>query len=273
MSVNNNIINKMKNKILTMNDYTFTSDSGDALKLSDNVLLYNTGDIWKIIPLMLALSYPIIYDKYSMDNITYDITIVLCPVTLRATMFNGLFEFETYQDYRMVLREVLKEAKKNVDTNVLMPIDIGLKIDKKYMIQSNKRTEIKISTLRSIIGLAPDSLFMMSNKKIKPVIDLDYYSNFMGLDNKPLEGLIHPKTLIYVMHYKSHNTDEDKISLILGKDISQNNVTGYDARHSKIFDYLEKHQKKTINREGFVMPMLWYMAKDIYRTSKVVSIT
>ena len=252
-----------------MSDYTFASDSGDKLKLSDNVLLYNTGDIWKIVPLTLALSYPIIYDKYSMDDVTYDITIVLCPVTLRATMFNGLFEFETYQDYRMVLREV----NVNSDPNILMPIDIGLKIDKKYMIQSNKRTEIKISTLRSIIGLAPDSLFMSSDKKINPVIDIDYYSNFMDLDNKPLEGLIHPKTLIYVMHYKSHSTEEDKISLILGKDISQHDVTGYDARYSKIFDYLEKHQKKTINREGFVMPMLWYMAKDIYRTSKVVSIT
>jgi len=268
MSVSNKIIEKMKNKILNITDYVFTSGVCDKLKLSDKVLLYNTGDLWKIVPLSLALSYPIIYDKYSMDETEYDITITICPITLRATMFNGLFEFETYDHYRMVLKEI----NNPLDPNILMPIDIGLKIDKKYMIQSNKRTEVKIATLRSIIGLAPDALFMSSDKKINQVISMDYYSNLLDASGNTLEGLIHPKTLIYVMHYKSHNTDKDKISLILGKDISQYDVTGYDARKSKIFDYLEKQQKKTINREGFIMPMLWYLAKDIYKTSKVVSI-
>lgn len=268
MSVSNKIIEKMKNKTLDITDYIFTSGACDKLKLSDKVLLYNTGDLWKIIPLSLALSYPIIHDKYAMDEIEHDVTIAICPVTLRATMFSGLFEFETYEHYRMVLKEMNNAS----DPDILMPIDIGLKIDKKYMIQTNKRTEVKIATLRSIIGLAPDALFMSSDKKINYVISADYYSDLLDTSGNTLEGLIHPKTLIYIMHYKSHKTDEDKISLILGKDISQHDITGYDARKSKIFDYLEKQQKKTINREGFIMPMLWYLAKDIYKTSKVVSI-
>ena len=266
MNINDNIIQNIKNKTLNINDYEFSVDSDDSLTLTDHILLYNTGNTWKVIPILIALSYPIIYDKYSINDETYDITLVLCPVTLRCTMFKGIFEFITYQNYRMILKE------KNDPNENLIPIDLGIKIDKKHILQTNRRSEVKISTLRSALVISPDPIFMITNKTIIPVINIDYYSNNIDINGNILDGLIHPKTLVYVIQYKSYSTGDEKISIVLGKDITKNEITGYDAKQSEIYDYLEKYKQKIINREGYIMPMLWYLAKDIYKSSRVVYI-
>lgn len=261
----NKITKSMKGKILNISDYELLPDIPKNVKLSDNVFLYNTGNSWKIIPLSLALTYPIIYDIFFTENQKYNITIVVCPVTLRSAIFKGLFEFETYTDYKMILKE--KENQ-----NVLIPIDMGLKINQKYIIEENKRIEIKIGTLRNIITIAPDAMFMNSKKNINPIIDVSYYNNNKDINGYELTGLIHPKTLVYVIQYKTYTEEEEKIIIILGKDMSQYNVTGYDTKKSKIFKYLEKIQNKLINNEGFIIPMLWYMAKNLYDKSDVVHI-
>lgn len=264
-SVMDKIIKTIKDKILNTIDYVFVHDIPENLKLKDNVLLYNTGDTWKIVPLKLALSYPIIYDKFNVDEQVYDITVAICPVTLRSAIFKGTFEFETYNEYTMMLKE-------KANKNVLIPIDMGIKIDQQYIIQENRRIEIKIATLRSIITIAPDAVFAKSDKIIKPVVDISYYTNIKDINKYELEGLIHPKTLVYIVQYKVYTTGDEKITIILGRDISQHSVTGYDSKKSRIFNYLEKMQNKLINKEGFIIPMLWYMAKNLYHKSEVVYI-
>jgi hypothetical protein len=87
-----------------------------------------------------------------------------------------------------------------------------------------------------------------------------------------MDGLIHPKTLIYVIQYKTYNTGEEKISLVLGKDAVKNDVTGYDIKKSGLYKYLSTHKQKIINRDGYLMPMLWYIAKSVYKTSRLVYI-
>lgn len=258
----------IKDKYLTQDDYKFSPDSG-SLKLADQVISYNSGDIWKIIPLLIMLSYPIIYDKYSFNNESYDITIILCPLTLRCIIFKGLFEYETYQEHKMVLQE------KNTEN--LIPIDLGIKIDEKYVIHPNKRTEVKISTLRSILVITPDPIYLELKynlkKKIIPLIDISYYSNYKDINGNELNVLIHPKTLVYVIQYKSFTTNKEKTTIVLGRNITKNKVTGYNTQKSGIFEYLEKHKQKIINKSGFIMPMLWYLAKDAYMNAKVVYIS
>lgn len=262
------IISDMKNKIISLDDYEYHSDHNMTLKLSDQVLLYNTGDQWKVVPLLLALSYPIIYDKHTIDDESYDVTIVVCPVTLRSVIFKGIFEFETYDKYTMILKEK--------DTTNLLPIDSGFKIDKKYVIESNKRSEVKIITLRSALIFAPDVKYMIISKKseikISPIIELSYYSNEKNLSGEDLDGLIHPKTLVYIIQYKSYVEEDDKTSIVLGKDVNKSAPTGYDSRKSKIFIYLNKQNSKIMNREGYVIPMLWWVAKIDYPISKVINV-
>lgn len=261
----NNIINTMKDKILSEDDYTFEQDHDIKIKLSDSVLLYNSGHQWKIIPLIVALSYPIIYDKYNLETTTYDITIAICPISLRTTSFKGTFEFETYYEKTMILKEK--------STNDLIPIDSGYKIDKKYVIEYNRRSEVKIMTLRSAIIFAPDPKYMVVKKnKGEPIIGIAYYSNSLDYNGNELNSLIHPKTLVYIIQYKSFETDEDKVTILLGKDINKSQVTGYDFRKSKVDEYLSKHDSKILNRSGYVLPCLWYIAKSVYPDAKLVYI-
>lgn len=264
---NQSLLNeKIKNKIITVSDYSFESDHDMTIKLSDQVVLYNSGDGWKIVPLLLAVSYPIIYDKYKFDDKIYDITIAACPLSLRATVFKGIFEFETYQNDIMILKE-------SATTN-LLPIDSGYKIDKKYVIENNKRSEVKITTLRNAIIMAPDAKYMILSKKlvkkIDPIVGTDYYSNMLDYTGKELNALIHPKTLVYVVQYKSFVDEDEKVTILLGKDSSKTEVTGFDFRKSKIMEYLSKHHTKIINREGYIIPCLWNVAKTCYADAKIV---
>lgn len=258
----------MRKKSLDVTDYKFETDHDDNLKLTSHVVIYNTGDKWKIIPFDICLSYPIIYDKYINETDTFDITFIICPVTLRSIYLKGKFEFLTYDEScRMILREIgIKES--------LIYIDIGTKIDKKYIIEINKRSEVKITTLRNALTFLPDAYFLNINKEkqIKYVINKNYYKDMLDINMSEItEGIIHPKTLVYLIQFKTNN-GIDKVTIILGKDISSTNVTGYDAKLSHIFSYLDNNKKKIINKEGFIMPMLWYTTKITYPSAECIYI-
>jgi hypothetical protein len=284
-----NIINNISKKILNVKDYTFVQEHNSLLKLSDKILIYCLGNQWKIIPLQVALSYPIIYDKF-VDDENYDVTIVLCPITLRSIALKGIFRLKTYVDTTAQGNNsgnpIVQSANsgnritmvlEDNDSN-LLPIDLGFKIDKKYVIRSNKRVDVKIMTVRTAItSFSSDSLYLKVNADIKlePIFDSAYYSNNIDHMNGTLdEGLIHPKTLVYIIQYRdAHSTNaKEKISIILGKDSDKNNVSGYDLKKSNLINYLYKYQSKIINKSGYIMPMLWYTAKEIYPHAKVVYI-
>lgn len=260
-SLPKDIINKIKKNILNNNNYKFVSDPPMSLKLSDQVIIYNIDDQWKIIPLIISLIYPIIYDS--------GYTIVVCPLTLRSVVFKGTFILHDYQENRMILKEPINE-------DALVAIDLGYKIDKQYLIESNRRSEVKISTLRCALMFAPDSLFLEVTHKFSPnntIINIDYYSNLNDLSHNKIDSLIHPKTLVYIVQYKSFVTGEDKVSILLGKDANKETITGYDVRKSGLFDYLNKYKRKIINKKGYTIPMFWYMAKNSYKISKIVYIS
>ena len=240
MNVPNDIILKIKSKIIDKSDYHYDTLTNSSLKLSDKILIYNSGDAWKIIPLNVLLSYPIIYDEFVQENEKYDISIILCPVTLRCTIFKGIFECESYDNIRMILRE------KNTES--IIPIDFGIKIDKKYLIQSNKRLETMIMTLKSGLMIAPDAQTMIYKKTLSFILPKTYYENTKDINNNELDGLIHPKTLVYIIQYKSYTSDDDKYSIILGKDAAKDAVTGYDSKKSGITEYLSIHRQKIINK-------------------------
>lgn len=256
----------IKKNILHKDDYTFMHDHKMSIKLSDQVLIYNTGSDWKIIPLVWALTYPLIYDTYSYGDISHDITIVVCPITLRTVMFKGIFIVSMYDNLTMILKE------KNTEN--IIPIDSGKKINNNYLIEFNKRSEIKITTLRNALIMAPDILYMIVNKhlKINTIVDLSYYSDDKDIFGKFSNYYIHPKTLCYVIQKKKFGTNKEKTYIILGKDAEKNEITGYDTRKSGIVDYLIKNNEKLIRDEAYTLPILWWTAKKIYEKSKVLYI-
>ena len=239
----------IKKRILSESDYKF-SDYNEY-GLSDNIVLYNINDEWKIIPLSLLLTYQIIYSTSIIDDETCSISIILCPITLRCVIFKDKYIFEKYSDNTMIL-------KKN---NNIFPIDSG---------EIEFRLSTNITTLKNALLIAPDAEYMICNKKIDPIINMQYYNNNLDINEKNLSGLlIHPKTLVYIIQYKSGS--HEKTSIILGRDITKDYVSGYNLKTSGFYDYLEKYRSKIINREGYIMPMLWYLAKDIYNEAKIIN--
>jgi hypothetical protein len=248
-------------------DYKFMLDHKISIKLTDQVIIYNSGNNWKIIPLIWALSYPIIYDVHVSEENTYDVTIVLCPITLRTLKIKGIFTFKTYDNMTMILQEK--------DGDNLLSIDSSNKIDNKFFVDTNKRSEVKITTLRNALMIAPDILYMIVNKnlKIDTIVDLSYYSNDLDIYGKQLTYFIHPKTLCYVIQKKKFGKNKEKIYVIIGKDATKNIITGYDTRKSGIFEYLAKNSEKLIRDDAHILPMLWCTTKIVYSKSKILYIT
>lgn len=258
------IIEKIKKRILTEDDYSFKLDPNKQhdISLSDNVLLYNSGNQWKIIPLIVSLSYPIIYETYAFEDEKYDVTIVVCPVTLRTVMFKGKFIFENYIDYRMII----KELDNNPD---YLPIDLGKKINQNFVVQDNRRIEVKIMTFRNAIIYAQDALIMTCKKEIVPIVDINYYNNKKNIDGLELkESDIHPKTLVYVINYTSSSKKKDKYVVLMPNNFNKNEPTGYNVVESKLNEHLIKYRSKLINKDGYIMPMLWYIAKIVYKENR-----
>lgn len=256
---------KIKTRYLNKKDYKYQSVEKYNLNLEDNIILYNTGDKWKIIPLFISLSYPIIYDTYAYEDDKYDVTIIVCPITLRCVMFRGKFTFSNYDKYRMILKE----------DDDIMPIDLNHKINEKYVIQENKRIEVKIMTLKNSLMYAPDALFIKlhKNKTIDNIIDDKYYSDYKDIFGNDIKvDFIHPKTLVYVVNYQSKTSKEDKYSLLVGNDSNKENVSGYDVEKSKLNKHLMKYRTKIIEKNGYIIPMLWYLAKEIYDDYKAIFI-
>ncbi len=261
--ISEKIITKIKKRLLTRDDYIFQPVDPYNMDLLDNVVMWFDGSDWKIAPISVSLSYPIIYDIFLDDTEKYDVSIVVCPITLRSVMFKGKFEFHSYEDYRMILKE----------DNDFLPIDLNKKINKKLIIQDNKRIEVKIMTLRNAIIYAPDAQFMKCEKEIKMIIDKSYYINDKDISGNELKiDFIHPKTLVYVVHYNSNTTKEDRYSILLGNDYNKDTITGYDVVNSGLNDHLTKYRSKIINKDGYIMPMLWYIAKIVYKKFKIVAL-
>ncbi len=259
------LVKNIKNKILNYSEYKYMLELDDIL-LSDNVILFNILDEWKIIPLNICLSYPIIYDEYEDENEKFDISIIVCPLTLKVSIFKGKFIFDVYQDSKMYIREFDRKESEN-----MMALENGYIIDDKYYIKKNKRIEVKILTLKNALLISPDVKYLKTDKKIKYIIDEEYYNNYNDIDNKKIKSyLIHPKTLVYVLRYK--NEKKQKINIIVGKNANNENITGYDINESGLIKYLADEQYKIINKKGYMTPILWMYVEKEYENPNIIYI-
>ncbi len=252
---------RIQRRILKKSNYEFINDEPYNLNLDDPVILYNSGAQWKIVSLDISLSYPIIYDKYSYDDEQYDVSVIVCPLTLLCVMLKGVFTFLNFIDNKMILKE----------NDNIIPIDFNQKINSNMVIQDNKRIEVKIMTLKNAIINAPDVLYMKCNKNIKPIIDKLYYSNKQLYNGEQIsESIFHPKTLVYIVKFSSNTTLEEKFVILMGNKANSNTVTGYDLIDSGLNSHLMKFRAKIIKKNGYIMPILWYYAKKIYPNAKIV---
>jgi len=248
--------------ILTKQDYNIKLQIPENYNLSDHVVVYSSGNLWRIVLLDIMTSYPLLYDTYTNNEQSYLITLVVCPKSLRAIVFKGTFTIKNYEDNKMFLTD---------SNDNILPIDLAVKINKQNITLPNRRSEVKIMTLKNAIITVPDATFIVTDK---PFVKQNvYYSDMLDFNSSIIpENLIHPKTLIYVIQYKSHKSDDDKYSIVIGKNFSKDAVTGYDFKNDGYISYFTEFQNKIINREGYVFSCLWYIAKADYKNSRIIYI-
>lgn len=232
-------------------EYVINNDITD-LDLSDKFVAYSCGSCWKMIKLSQMIDYVLLYDKYTTDTDKWDITLVVCPITLYSCTFVGQCKYVKYNDNVMILENNNKEFEIIDDTK--------------------NRYELFIGNLASIMILFPDIKYI-TIKKDPPtqLSNIKYYESQLDFYNNKIKELdIHPKTLVYLIAYRSKHTGNIKKYIILGVDISKETISGYNIRNSKFLEYLMKIKNKITERNGYIVPSLYYCAKLFFPDAKYI---
>ena len=253
----------LKNRQL--NNPQFTNYNKKGIKLSDPVVCYNDGRQWKIVPLKIALMYPMIQDNYytnlkGKQDIT-TLTFFLCPYTLFTAVYLG-----DYQLHDNIYITSLTINQKGDPNKIIIPI-----INKTFSQSQNMyidndfiREQAKIMTLRNAITQFPDCLFLDTKKitMIYPIVDYDYlFDTTVHFDLKPIKK----KLLVYVIEYKSKKiVDGYKYAVIIPR------KNTFDLDQNGFGDYYEKMIEKIKYKNGFVFPCFLFAWESIGIESKMM---
>lgn len=258
----------LHNAILIPNNYKILDEPPNNLNLNDIVICYFDGLVYKIIPFNIINSFPLLYDTYfDSHNLSFDITIAVCPFTLASSAFKGKFtptEFvnnsclvitNNIVTFPIIDPTKFKKNKNNTDYN-----------------KKIKRFQVSIKTLRNAFAEYQDCKYIMVQKnKIKPIINPKYYQNYeIPYNHVHSQNNIHPKTLVYLIQYKSSKNHTTKNTIIIGKNATHNKTTGYNIAESGIHKYFENHEDKIIQKFGYIIPLLWFSWNSFFPNSKII---
>lgn len=245
-----------------LNKFDINNEPPAKISLSSSVVCFNNLNEWIIIDLNIFMKTPIIWTNiYSEDKII-DVSIVICPRTLRCAVFEGHLKSKFYKADRLILENKEKS---------LLPIDLNIAIDNEYNLEINKRYQLYIQTLKNALIDYYDIKYLHPNSDIKKyVIRKNYlYDNNDIYDKIIDEKKFHPKTLVHLIQYNSKDNTK-KITILIGKDSNLLEIKGYDNKKSGFDEYILKYEEDIIKKESFIMPMLYYKAIEIYKYAKIV---
>lgn len=257
----------------------FNPISNESVNLTDPVFVYSDGKSWKIIPLNISLVSPIIYDNFydsAIDNNSITkICIYICPFSLFSVIYFGEFiSFNKVYNNNLVLKDSKENEviipsldniyKENSDTNTYTLIDKII-----------RKNEIRIMTLRNAISKYPDCLYIDNSylNKFDPIVPLNYIKNDqIFFPNNKFNNQYHPKTIIYIIEYKSKRTHSYKKTVLLTIDASSDSVNTVDIVKNGFDVYFQRMSEKIRNRGGLIYPCFWFVWNGIYPDSKVIKL-
>lgn len=244
----------IRSKVLEMNNYYFNETSN--INLDEKIVTYWNGVMWKIIPLNIFLSYPVVYDRfydeYNRDG--FDVSVSVCPNTLAGCVYYGKYSPSGYY---------IKSALVLIDDkNNLLPIISGYITTPDGLTYKAQRWELKIMIHRNAISkyADPSYLHMLDNTQ----------KEIIKLNNNYFSKSIHPLTLVYVINYKSSFNLEDRYTILIGNDANYDFQTGYDLKKSGVLKYLELYNYKLQEKSSFVMPLLWSACSIFFPSAKII---
>jgi len=248
----------LEKAVLKNGQYYFMDNIPKKLLLKDIMICYFDGLTNKIIPFDIIRSYPIIHTKYIESNDkSVDISVIVCPFTLTSLVIEGIFYPTSYVKNSCL---VVSDG-----VNTFPVIENPPKFTKRY--------QISVRILRNVFTEYPDCKYMVLNNNIelKPLLNIDYFYNkkiLFSYDSPPDQ--FHPKTLVYLIQYKSSKDHNDRVTIIVGRDANSDKASGFDIKTSGVLNYLRESDEKIIEKFGFVIPLLWFSWKSFYPNSKII---
>ena len=258
-------------RIINKDDYNvFSTNVEKYFNLRDNVICFYNGLNWNAILLEDMLAYPILYFEFwhEKSQTTYINSLVVCPITMRMMLYKGIIEIIDIVKDRLYL--------KNLDTDDEFFMDLPYtghydeKGNVKKIKSQTKRHEVRLLTLRDLFLVISDPKYIVLKNKEKKIIKDDYYTNRYTYDNLPIYTMFHPKTIVYMIQYYSKANNKYKYIVLIGKNISKTEVTGYNTKASGIFDYIKSNYDKLTNKRAYIYPIFWFMVDKIYNDVNVL---
>jgi len=260
------------------------------LDITDTIMAYNDGKVWKIIPLDVLLRYPIIYDKYyDRTNtkkgryIISDITITYCPFSGCGIVYFGKF-VPTNKVYNNNI--VLTDKNNNMLVQMTGAPVAGFNNKQLKPIEYEflRREEAKIFILRNAISKYPDCLFLIHSTNIEPIVEHNYTKNKKIMyPLKYTSAKYHPKTLVYGIEYKSYYVEnlkfssknienDNKYSVIVSDDASKDKINSRNYNKTKYNIYFSKMMDKIRDRSGIIIPAYWFAWYNMFPNTKVIKL-
>ena len=137
-----------------------------------------------------------------------------------------------------------------------------------------KRHEVKLLTLRDTFMFLIDPKYIIIKKELKqrPIIYDRYYANRLTYDGYSLHTSFHPKTIVYMVQYYSHSMKRYRYTIIIGRDINRDTVTGYSYRASGVWEFISKHMHEFSKKRAYIYPIFWFMIDRLYHDVNMVSV-
>jgi hypothetical protein len=274
----NDVKESLKNRVLRYPSFSTQTKLRNFISLQDNIFLYNDGRIWKIIPLSVAQKFPIIHDHYfekindqNQVGRTFAMTISICPFTLFATaLFGEFIPIDKVYNNNIVL------TNKNNEDQILVPIINNLYSKETGTISDEltRKLEVRFMTLKNAITKYPDCEFIDQEiSHPNSLVDSHYLKNDQIIyPAKNFSDKYHPKTIIYVIEYKSKKTGEYKYSLLVSKDVKKIKANKADIDINGFEIYLDHMGNKIREKGGLIYPCFWFAWDGLFPQSKLIKL-
>lgn len=269
----------IRSRILMNESYDIiVKDTYKHFKISDKIVCFFNGRDWNIILLDVMLAYPILYFDYwsKKDNIIYNQSLVVCPITLRSMIYKGRIQILDIVNDRLYLINTDTGDEFFMDSPYTGHYDDD---GKEKKIKSHvKRHEVKLLILRDAFMFLIDPKYiilkdesikstvtgLIDELKQRPIINEHYYLNRLTYDNDSIHTTFHPKTIVYIVQYYSHNMKRYKYSAIIGRDINRDTITGFSYKFSGTWEFINKHMDEFVKKKAYVYPVFWFMVEKLY---------
>lgn len=256
----------IKDRFLTTDNYESKTDLNYDVELSDKIVTYYNGSVWRIIPINTMLIYHVLHDYYTEINQESNvekkqiITIAVCPFTLMTAVFEGTFYPSEYK-----LNDSLLLTN---NSGVMVSILTGqINNDEKCSDCTDKisRHASGIKIFRNALSDHPDCQYVLAKNLTKPILNPNYYTT--NIDNKQN---IHSMTLVRIIQYTSSIDMSHKYTVLIGHDANSQNASGYDMEKSGFNKYIDTNKDKIEEKNGFIIPCMFMAINDLIPNAKII---